>query len=102
MANPLPNSVSELAATAGVPGPTLVPVPLSALAPGESGWIVAVDTEAPIARRLLDLGFVPGSRVTVIRRAPLRDPVEYEIRGTRLCLRHSEASRIHVRSAEPR
>ena len=100
MANPLPDPVFDLAPTPGLTGPRFAATPLSALAPGSSGVIVAVDTEAPVARRLLDLGFIPGSRVTVVRRAPLRDPVEYEVRGTRLCLRNSEASCIQVRSAD--
>jgi Fe2+ transport system protein FeoA len=33
----------------------------------------------------------------VLRRAPLGDPVEYELRGYRLCLRRTEAMRIRVR-----
>ena len=36
--------------------------------------------------------------VVVIRRAPLGDPVEYELRGCRICLRRSEAERIRVRA----
>ena len=100
MANPLSNPVFDPESTPGLTGPRFAATPLSALAPGSSGVIVAGDTEAPVARRLLDLGFIPGSRVTVVRRAPLRDPVEYEVRGTRLCLRDSEASRIQVRPAD--
>ncbi|TDI20188.1 MAG: ferrous iron transport protein A, partial [Acidobacteria bacterium] len=46
-----------------------------------------------------DLGFVPGTLVEVRRRAPLGDPVEFELRGTHLCLRRGEAARIRVRRA---
>ncbi len=52
---------------------------------------------APAGQRLLDLGFVPETRIRVVRRAPLGDPVLYDLRGTRLCLRRSEAAIIRVR-----
>ena len=72
-------------------------VPLAELAPGAEARVLAVEGEAePVGRRLLDLGFTPGSRIRVVRRAPLGDPVEYELRGSRLCLRQREAQRIRV------
>jgi ferrous iron transport protein A len=60
---------------------------------------VVVDVRGgdPIGQRLLDLGFIPGTEVRVLKRAPLGDPVVYHLRGTRLCLRRSEADRIRVR-----
>jgi Fe2+ transport system protein FeoA len=59
--------------------------------------VLAVEGHSsPIGRRLLDLGFTPGSRLRVVRRAPLGDPVEYELRGSRICLRRGEAERIRV------
>ncbi|MCG8587754.1 MAG: ferrous iron transport protein A [Proteobacteria bacterium] len=70
---------------------------LSDLAPGDQAQVAEMDASDPIARRLQDLGFVTDTRVRVVRRAPLGDPVEYEVRGTRLCLRRSEAARIPVR-----
>ena len=70
---------------------------LSALAPGQKAVIESVSCASPVGRRLLDLGFVAGSVVRVVRRAPLRDPVEYEVRGTRICLRRSESELIRVR-----
>jgi ferrous iron transport protein A len=56
-----------------------------------------VDASTAIGRRLQDLGFVARTTVTVLRHAPLGDPVLYELRGTRLCLRRSEAKLIQVR-----
>jgi Fe2+ transport system protein FeoA len=70
---------------------------LADLAPGAAGVVQAVDSSSPIGRRLLDLGFVPHTRVHLVRRAPLGDPLEFELRGTRLCLRRTEAARILVR-----
>ena len=57
----------------------------------------SVDDASPVSRRLEDLGFVPGTRVRALRRAPLGDPTLYEVRGTQLCLRRSEALRVRVR-----
>jgi Fe2+ transport system protein FeoA len=70
---------------------------LADLPPGASARVESVASDGALARRLLDLGFVPGTEVSVVRRAPLGDPAEYELRGTRLCLRRSEASRVRVR-----
>jgi ferrous iron transport protein A len=72
---------------------------LDELAPGESGVIVRLDTEEAIARRLMELGLVPGTAVEVVRRAPLGDPVELRLRQVHLSIRRSEAARIHVTSA---
>jgi ferrous iron transport protein A len=71
---------------------------LASLQTGAVARIVSVDGDGPIGRRLLDLGFVPGTTVRVGRRAPLGDPTEYELRGTRLCLRAAEAARIAVQA----
>ena len=46
---------------------------------------------------LAALGFVRGTHVRVLRRAPFGDPVEYGLRGTRVSLRRSEAAHIRVR-----
>ena len=70
---------------------------LSDLSPGEPAVVEAVAAAGPIGRRLLDLGFLPDTPVALVRRAPLGDPSVYQIRGSQLCLRRSEASRIRVR-----
>lgn len=69
---------------------------LSALAPNQVGQVIAVDDGDPRGRRLLDLGFLPGTRLRVVRCAPLGDPVLYELRGYRVCLRRDDADRIQV------
>jgi ferrous iron transport protein A len=63
---------------------------------GETATVVEVDAGAALAERLEDLGFVPGTPVTVRRRAPLGDPRVYELRGSQLCLRRSEARAVRV------
>lgn len=54
----------------------------------------------PFRRRLLAMGITPGSYVTVIRTAPMGDPLEIKTRGFYLCLRRSEAQAIGVVEAE--
>jgi ferrous iron transport protein A len=74
-------------------------VTLDRLAPEAVAVVVAVPGGGPIDQRLRDLGLLPGTELRVLRRAPLGDPVEYELRGYRLCLRRSEAARVQVRPA---
>jgi ferrous iron transport protein A len=75
---------------------------LADLEPGEAAEITAVTVPGPLGRRLEDMGFLPGTRVTLVRRAPLGDPSVYELRGTQLCLRRREASGIEVCRLESR
>jgi ferrous iron transport protein A len=72
-------------------------VPLARLPIGAAAVVDSVESGSPVTRRLLDLGFVPGTRVRAVRRAPLGDPTLYELRGAQLCLRRSEARRVRVR-----
>jgi ferrous iron transport protein A len=69
---------------------------LADLAPGESGVIAGISGDPVIARRLMELGLVPGTPVEVVRRAPLGDPVELRARQVHLSIRRSEAKRIRV------
>lgn len=76
-------------------------IPLIDLPPDHPGRLVAPEPGREIPRRLLDLGFVPGTRLVVRRRAPLGDPVEIEIRGYRLCLRCEQLDVLRVEPEEP-
>lgn len=71
-------------------------IPLTALEPGQAARIAALDDAGALTRRLLDLGFLPETRVRVVRRAPLGDPIEFEIRSTRICLRARDARHVRV------
>lgn len=73
-----------------------MPRPLTDLAAGESGWLCVPRNGAAIPKRLLDLGFVPGTALRILRRAPLGDPIEIELRGYRVCLRHSQLLSLEV------
>lgn len=55
-----------------------------------------VSTDHGLEVRLEHVGFLPGTRVRVERRAPLGDPIVYELRGFRLALRRESAELIEV------
>ncbi len=74
--------------------------PLDALAVGRSARVVSVNGEGAVARRLMEMGIVPGAPVSIIRTAPLGDPVEVRVRNYHLALRRSEARTIVVLSDE--
>ena len=64
--------------------------------PGTVVSVAHVAGDDAIARRLVDLGFRPGTEVLVERLAPLGDPIQYRLHGYRLALRRSEARRVFV------
>jgi len=63
---------------------------------GTPAIVRRVGNARPIARRLMELGLVPGTRVTVTRIAPLGDPLELRVRNYALSIRRSEALSIEV------
>lgn len=69
---------------------------LSELVPGT----IAVLREMPVAGsaflRLREMGMLPGTRVKLVRKAPLGDPIEIEMRGYHLTLRLQEAEGVVV------
>ena len=69
---------------------------LSDLAPGQDGVIAEVAGQDAFRRRLAHLGFLPGTRVRMIRRAPLGGPVEVRIRGYHLALRRRDARHVLI------
>jgi len=71
-------------------------IPLLALAVGRSARIAEPPPGSEIPRRLADLGFVPGTELSIVRRAPFGDPLELEIRGYRLCLRAEQVEGLRV------
>jgi ferrous iron transport protein A len=72
-------------------------VRLSELSPGDAAVIEGYERGHPAYRsRLLAMGLTRGTRVKVIRVAPLGDPVELEVRGFRLTLRKDEADVLQL------
>ena len=71
-------------------------VSLDRLRAGAPARVLAVKGTGPVARRLMEMGVVPGAPVRVIKAAPLGDPLEVRVRGYHLALRRSEAQSISV------
>jgi ferrous iron transport protein A len=67
---------------------------------GQSGTIVSIGAQAEMGRRIRDMGLVPGAVLTIVRRAPLKDPVALRLQGFTLMLRNNEADYITVEIEE--
>lgn len=63
---------------------------------GSTVAVTGLIAEGNHRRRLLDLGFVPGTRIEVVRRSPLGDPTAYRVRGATIALRGKDACQIRV------
>ena len=70
---------------------------LDKIKPGETAFIVRLESEGAIRRRLLDLGLTPKTRVMVRKVAPLGDPMELYLRGYELTIRAEDARKIIVK-----
>lgn len=69
---------------------------LADLTPGEKGIITKVKGRGAFRKRILEMGFISGKEVSVIQRAPLMDPVEYNVMNYNVSLRNSEARLIEI------
>ncbi|MCA1817450.1 MAG: ferrous iron transport protein A [Acidobacteria bacterium] len=69
---------------------------LDCLPHGVGARVVGVRGAGAISRRLMEMGVVPGARVSVVKAAPLGDPLEVRVRSYHLALRRSEAAAITV------
>ena len=67
---------------------------------GEKGIITKVKGRGAFRRRIIEMGFVKGKEVTVIKSAPLKDPVEFKIMDYEVSLRKNEAELIEVITPE--
>jgi ferrous iron transport protein A len=74
---------------------------LSELEPGEKGVVVRIGGSSSTRRRIMDMGVVRGAEISVVRVAPLGDPVEFEIKDYNLSLRRREAENVYVELEEP-
>lgn len=74
---------------------------LDKLNPGQSATIIGFEKDGNVTRRLMELGLVPGRKITLVRQAPLRDPVQLKVGSSRLFIRRAEASLVQVDTEEP-
>ena len=61
---------------------------------GQSGTIFQVGGEGPLRLRFLDMGLIPGTRVTLRKVAPMGDPIQIQVRGYELTIRREDAAKI--------
>ena len=66
------------------------------LAIGQSGRITAVGGEGALRQHLLDMGVIPGAAVTLVKLAPLGDPMEVRLHGYELALRRADGEKISI------
>lgn len=69
---------------------------LKELAVGHSGRIISVGGEGLLRCRLLDMGLIPKTKVTVQKIAPMGDPMQIRLRGYELTLRLEDAAQIEI------
>ncbi|MBQ2838161.1 MAG: ferrous iron transport protein B [Muribaculaceae bacterium] len=69
---------------------------LSELKPGESGIIVKILGHGAFRKRVIEMGFVKGRKITSLMSAPLNDPVKYTLMGYEVSLRLSEANLVEI------
>ncbi|MBO5040656.1 MAG: ferrous iron transport protein A [Clostridia bacterium] len=73
---------------------------MSELRKGESGIIKSIEHVGNMRRRLIDIGFNVGERVTLLAHAPLGEPSAFYIKGSVIALRRNDASLITVITEE--
>ena len=61
---------------------------------GQSGTISAVGGEGALRLRFLDMGLIPGTKVTLQKVAPMGDPIQINLRGYELTIRLEDAGKI--------
>ena len=70
--------------------------PLSHLPMGRRATLNKVGGEGSFRRRLMEMGLTPGVEVRLLKRAPMGDPLEIEVRGARLSIRRKDAKALEV------
>ena len=73
---------------------------LNELKVGETAAITAVGGDGALRCRLLDMGLIPRTRITLQKTAPMGDPIEIRVRGYELTLRVDDARQITVEKRE--
>ena len=74
---------------------------LGDVAVGDSSTIIKLHGEGALRRHLMDLGLIKGTKFTVVKVAPLGDPVEINVRGYELSIRQEEAAIVEVQYVPP-
>ena len=73
---------------------------LNELKPGQSARVVSIGGEGALRQHFLDMGLIPGVEVTMIKLAPMGDPMELRLHGYELTLRLADAEKIGIEPVE--
>lgn len=73
---------------------------LDKLSIGQTATITAVGGDGALRCRLLDMGLIPKTKITLQKVAPMGDPIEIHVRGYELTIRKEEAGKIEVSQEE--
>jgi ferrous iron transport protein A len=84
--------------SAGVRGAAVGPATLADLRTGEEGVLDRLDLAEDIARRLMELGFLPGNTIVPARRAPGGGARVFRVDGSEVALRDDTAARLFIRA----
>lgn len=69
---------------------------LNKLPIGYTGKVISLVSEEKERRRMLDLGFTIGAKITALFSSPFGDPTAYLVRGTIIAIRENDAKRIKI------
>ena len=70
---------------------------LAQLPIGEESKVISIAGDSAIAKRLMEMGVVPGVSVRVVKTAPFGCPMQIRVRGYNLAIRRSEAKSIEIK-----
>ena len=73
---------------------------LSDASEGRVYKITRIEGTGIVKRRILNLGLLPGLKIEVVRRAPLKDPIEVVAKGNPISIRRAEASHVVLEEVE--
>ncbi len=74
---------------------------LNALRPGQTARIEEVGGEGALRQHFLDMGMIPGTEITLVKLAPMGDPMEFRLHGYELTLRVADAEKVKVTLVDP-
>ena len=69
---------------------------LNSLIPGQTGKILTVGGDGMLRQHFLDMGVIPGAEITLVKLAPMGDPMEFRLHGYELTLRVADAEQITI------
>lgn len=73
---------------------------LDTLKIGETGKIISINGDGSLRHHILDMGITPGTAVSVVKLAPMGDPIELSVRGYELTIRKADAMNIEIEKTE--